>query len=163
MIPATTEARPQMTPRSHRLLSLHLRLRCKEPFRRRLLKQPLDHDHLWTPHVHRRQRRPKETRPCLMEGTTIPIATTRPASHRLLPLALSLLMPRQSPRGSLTSQKTTAQMTCTRLLRHADQLSVHRHRHLVHLNSRRQCLQCHSQPLLHGRHQGNLSMYHGLP
>jgi hypothetical protein len=154
---------PRMTPQSHRLLSLHLPLRCREPSRHRLLKRLLlDHDHLWTHHVHPRQHHPKETRPCLMEGTTIPTATTRPASHRHLLLALSPPMPRQFLRGSLSSQRTTAQTTCTLLLRHADPLSVHPHHHLVHPNSRRQCLQCHSQPFLHGRHQDNLSMCHGL-
>jgi hypothetical protein len=159
---ATMEARPQMTPRSHRLLSLHLHLQCTELFRLRHPKRLLDHGRLWTLHVHRRQRHPKETRTCLMEGTTIPTATTRPASHRLLPLALSPLMLHQFLQGNLSSQRTTAQMICTRLLRHADQSNVHRHHHLVRLSNRRQCLQCHSQHLLHGRHQDNLSMCHGL-
>jgi hypothetical protein len=153
---ATTEAQPRTTtPLSHRLHLLHPHLRCREPFRRRLLKRSLDHDHPWTPRVHRRQHHPKETRPCLMEETTILIATTRPANHRLLPLALSPL--RESP----SSQRMIARMTCTRLLRHGDQSSVHRHHHLVRLNNRRQCFQCHSQAFLHGRHQGNPSMYLG--
>ena len=160
---ATMEARLQMTLRLHRLRSPRLHLRCTEPFRHRLLKRLPSRDHLWTLHVHLRQHHPKETRPRLMEATTIPIATTRQASRHLLYRAQFLLPLHQSPRGSPSSQTMTAQMTCTRLLRHADQLSVHRHRHLVHLNSRRQCLQCHSQPLLHGRHQDNLSMCHGLP
>jgi hypothetical protein len=164
VISAMMEARPRTTPQSHRLLSLHFLLWCKEPFRHRLLKRLRDHDHLWTPHVHRRQHHPKETRPCLMEGTTILIATTRPASHRLLPLALSPLVPRQSLRGSLSTQETTtiAQMTCTQLLHHGDRLSVRRHHHLVLLSNRRQFLQCHSPPLHHGRRQDNLSTCHGL-
>jgi hypothetical protein len=165
VILAMMEARPRTTPRSHRLLSLHLLLLwCREPFPHRLPKRLLDPDHLWTPHVHHHRRHPKETRPCLMEETTILIATTRPASHRLLPLALSPLVPRQSLRGSLSTQETTtiAQMTCTQLLHHGDRLSVRRHHHLVLLSNRRQCLQCHSPPLHHGRHQDSPSMCHEL-
>jgi hypothetical protein len=157
------EARPRTTPRSHRLLSLHLLLLCTEPFRRRrLLKRLPDHDHPWTLHGRPRQHHLKETRPCLMEETMTPTATMRLASRRLLSLALFPLMLHQFLPGSLTSQRTTAQMTCTRLLRHADQLTVHRHHHLARLSNRHQCLRCHSQPLLHGRHQGNLLMCHEL-
>ena len=158
-------AQPRMTPRSHRQLSLHLPLQCTEPFRHHPLKRLLDQDRLWTHHVHLRQHHPEENRPHLTEETTTLIATTRPVSHRLLSLARFLLPLHQSLRGSLNSQRTTAQMTCTRLLHHGDQSTVHRHHHLVRLvrlNNRHQCLQCHSQLPLHALRQDNLLMCHGL-
>jgi len=158
---ATMAARPQTTLRSHRLLSRRHPLQCIELFRRRLLKRLQSRDRLWTPHVHLRQHHPKETRPRLTGVTTIPIATTRQASRHLLYRAQFRLPLHQSRRGSLNSQMMTAQMTCTRLLRPGDQWIVPRHHRLARLNSRRQCLQCHNQLLLHGRHQDNLSMCNG--